>query len=87
MKMAESSSPPGKSNGGRAGKGTVSANQAIAGQQEQGSLASKAIELKLESNKHSLVIDILKEVDETHQGCHMFGGMLVERIAKEVHSF
>ncbi|XP_035871516.1 prefoldin subunit 2 isoform X1 [Phyllostomus discolor] len=52
--------------------------------QEQRGLASKAAELEMELNEHSLVIDTLKEVDETRRCFRMVGGVLVERTVKEV---
>ncbi|KAM7138291.1 death effector domain-containing protein isoform 3-T3 [Macrochelys suwanniensis] len=52
--------------------------------QEQRSLASKAAELELELNEHSLVIDTLREVDPTRKCYRMVGGVLVERTVKEV---
>lgn len=62
--------------------------QVIAGfnrlRQEQRGLASKAAELEMELNEHSLVIDTLKEVDETRKCYRMVGGVLVERTVKEV---
>ncbi|XP_063109619.1 prefoldin subunit 2 isoform X1 [Cavia porcellus] len=86
--MAESSGRAGKSSGSGAGKGAVSAEQVIAGfnrlRQEQRGLASKAAELEMELNEHSLVIDTLKEVDETRKCFRMVGGVLVERTVKEV---
>lgn len=87
-KMADSSGRVGKSGGSGAGKGAVSAEQVIAGfnrlRQEQRGLASKAAELEMELNEHSLVIDTLKEVDETRKCYRMVGGVLVERTVKEV---
>ncbi|XP_054443568.1 prefoldin subunit 2 [Pteronotus mesoamericanus] len=86
--MAENSGRAGKSSGSGAGKGAVSAEQVIAGfnrlRQEQRGLASKAAELEMELNEHSLVIDTLKEVDETRKCFRMVGGVLVERTVKEV---
>ncbi|KAL2771429.1 prefoldin subunit 2, partial [Daubentonia madagascariensis] len=86
--MAENSGRAGKSSGSGAGKGVVSAEQVIAGfnrlRQEQRGLASKAAELEMELNEHSLVIDTLKEVDETRKCYRMVGGVLVERTVKEV---
>ncbi|XP_043391510.1 prefoldin subunit 2 [Chelonia mydas] len=52
--------------------------------QEQRGLASKAAELELELNEHSLVIDTLREVDPTRKCYRMVGGVLVERTVKEV---
>uniref|UniRef100_A0A8C9AK91 Prefoldin subunit 2 n=1 Tax=Prolemur simus TaxID=1328070 RepID=A0A8C9AK91_PROSS len=86
--MAENGGRAGKSSGSSAGKGAVSAEQVIAGfnrlRQEQRGLASKAAELEMELNEHSLVIDTLKEVDETRKCYRMVGGVLVERTVKEV---
>ncbi|XP_048214002.1 prefoldin subunit 2 isoform X2 [Perognathus longimembris pacificus] len=86
--MADGSGRLGKSGGSGAGKGAVSAEQVIAGfnrlRQEQRGLASKAAELEMELNEHSLVIDTLKEVDETRKCFRMVGGVLVERTVKEV---
>ncbi|XP_051003825.1 prefoldin subunit 2 isoform X1 [Acomys russatus] len=87
-KMADSSGRVGKSSGSGTGKGAVSAEQVIAGfnrlRQEQRGLAAKAAELEMELNEHSLVIDTLKEVDETRKCYRMVGGVLVERTVKEV---
>jgi prefoldin subunit 2 len=47
-------------------------------------LASKTAELEMELNEHSLVIDTLKEADETHKCYRMVGGVLVEQTVKEV---
>ncbi|KAM9114544.1 prefoldin subunit 2 isoform 2-T2 [Pangshura tecta] len=52
--------------------------------QEQRGLASKAAELELELNEHSLVIDTLRDVDPTRKCYRMVGGVLVERTVKEV---
>ncbi|XP_064899254.1 prefoldin subunit 2 [Columba livia] len=52
--------------------------------QEQRGLASKAAELELELNEHSLVIETLREVDPTRRCYRMVGGILVERTVKEV---
>uniref|UniRef100_A0AAF6Z7N5 Prefoldin subunit 2 n=1 Tax=Bos taurus TaxID=9913 RepID=A0AAF6Z7N5_BOVIN len=86
--MAENGGRAGKSSGSGTGKGAVSAEQVIAGfnrlRQEQRGLASKAAELEMELNEHSLVIDTLKEVDETRKCYRMVGGVLVERTVKEV---
>uniref|UniRef100_A0AC11C3L1 Prefoldin subunit 2 n=1 Tax=Ovis aries TaxID=9940 RepID=A0AC11C3L1_SHEEP len=76
--MAENGGRAGKSSGSGTGKGAVSAEQ------EQRGLASKAAELEMELNEHSLVIDTLKEVDETRKCYRMVGGVLVERTVKEV---
>ncbi|XP_055993742.1 prefoldin subunit 2 [Sorex fumeus] len=87
--MADGSGRAGKSGGGGgAGRAGVSAEQVIAGfnrlRQEQRGLASKAAELEMELGEHSLVIDTLKEVDETRKCYRMVGGVLVERTVKEV---
>ncbi|XP_054976946.1 prefoldin subunit 2 isoform X2 [Sorex araneus] len=86
--MADGSGRAGKSGGGGAGRAGVSAEQVIAGfnrlRQEQRGLASKAAELEMELSEHSLVIDTLKEVDETRKCYRMVGGVLVERTVKEV---
>ncbi|XP_016065905.1 PREDICTED: prefoldin subunit 2 [Miniopterus natalensis] len=86
--MAENSGRSGRSSGSGVAKGAVSAEQVIAGfnrlRQEQRGLASKAAELEMELNEHSLVIDTLKEVDETRKCFRMVGGVLVERTVKEV---
>uniref|UniRef100_A0A3B4CV56 Prefoldin subunit 2 n=1 Tax=Pygocentrus nattereri TaxID=42514 RepID=A0A3B4CV56_PYGNA len=52
--------------------------------QEQRSMASKAAELEMEINEHSLVIDTLKEVDPSRKCYRLVGGVLVERTVKEV---
>ncbi|NXT30354.1 PFD2 protein, partial [Syrrhaptes paradoxus] len=52
--------------------------------QEQRGLASKAAELELELNEHSLVIETLREVDPGRKCFRMVGGILVERTVKEV---
>ncbi|VFV20412.1 prefoldin subunit 2 [Lynx pardinus] len=67
---------------------SFSPSKVIAGfnrlRQEQRGLASKAAELEMELNEHSLVIDTLKEVDEARKCYRMVGGVLVERTVKEV---
>ncbi|XP_028722380.2 prefoldin subunit 2-like [Peromyscus leucopus] len=87
-KMADSGGGVSKSSGSSTGKGAVSAEQVTAGfnrlRQEQRGLASKAAGQEMELNEHSLVIDTLKEVDETRKGYRMVGGVLVERTVKEV---
>ncbi|XP_068271402.1 prefoldin subunit 2 [Nyctibius grandis] len=69
------------------GKG-LTAEQVVARfnrlRQEQRGLASKAAELELELNEHSLVIETLREVDPTRRCYRMVGGILVERTVKEV---
>lgn len=66
----------------------MSAEQVVAGfnrlRQEQRGMASKAAELEMELNEHSLVIDTLKEVDPSRKCYRMVGGVLVERTVKEV---
>ncbi|XP_028839756.1 prefoldin subunit 2 [Denticeps clupeoides] len=65
-----------------------SAEQVVAGfqrlRQEQRSLATKAAELEMEINEHSLVIDALREVDPSRKCYRLIGGVLVERTVKEV---
>ncbi|KAL6490942.1 hypothetical protein MHYP_G00012870 [Metynnis hypsauchen] len=83
--MAANSSG-GKSGGGK--QATPSPEQVVATfqrmRQEQRSMASKAAELEMEINEHSLVIDTLKEVDPTRKCYRLVGGVLVERTVKEV---
>ncbi|KAJ1080825.1 hypothetical protein NDU88_001014 [Pleurodeles waltl] len=66
----------------------MTAEQVVAGfnrlRQEQRGMASKAAELEMELNEHSLVIDTLKEVDPSRKCYRMVGGVLVERTVKEV---
>ncbi|KAG7497221.1 prefoldin subunit 2 [Solea senegalensis] len=52
--------------------------------QEQRSMASKAAELEMEINEHSLVVDTLKDVDPSRKCFRLVGGVLVERTVKEV---
>uniref|UniRef100_A0A674GXQ3 Prefoldin subunit 2 n=1 Tax=Taeniopygia guttata TaxID=59729 RepID=A0A674GXQ3_TAEGU len=70
-----------------AGKG-LSAEQVVSRfnrlRQDQRGLASKAAELELELNEHTLVIETLREVDPTRKCFRMVGGVLVERTVKEV---
>jgi prefoldin subunit 2 len=55
-------------------------------QQGQRGLASKAAELAMELNEHSLVINTLKEVDEIRKSYRMVGGVLSERVRlKHMH--
>ncbi|XP_059361897.1 prefoldin subunit 2-like [Carassius carassius] len=65
-----------------------SAEQVVANfqrmRQEQRSMASKAAELEMEINEHSLVIETLKEVDPSRKCFRLVGGVLVERTVKEV---
>uniref|UniRef100_A0A3Q4BDK4 Prefoldin subunit 2 n=1 Tax=Mola mola TaxID=94237 RepID=A0A3Q4BDK4_MOLML len=51
---------------------------------EQRTMASKAAELEMEINEHSLVIDTLKDVDPSRKCFRLVGGVLVERTVKEV---
>ncbi|KAM6226096.1 LOW QUALITY PROTEIN: prefoldin subunit 2 [Porphyrio hochstetteri] len=71
-----------------AGAKALTAEQVVARfnrlRQEQRGLASKAAELELELNEHSLVIETLREVDPTRRCYRMVGGILVERTVKEV---
>ncbi|OCT66673.1 prefoldin subunit 2 [Xenopus laevis] len=66
----------------------AAAEQVVAGfnrlRQEQRGLASKAAELEMELNEHTLVIDTLKDVDQGRKCYRMVGGVLVERTVKEV---
>ncbi|XP_060922042.1 prefoldin subunit 2 [Limanda limanda] len=52
--------------------------------QEQRGMASKAAELEMDINEHSLVIDTLREVDASRKCFRLVGGVLVERTVKEV---
>ncbi|XP_077401383.1 prefoldin subunit 2 [Vanacampus margaritifer] len=82
---ANSSSTTSKSGGKQSGP---PAEQVVATfqkmRQEQRSLASKAAELEMESNEHSLVIDTLKDVDPSRKCFRLIGGVLVERTVREV---
>ncbi|GAA6100118.1 hypothetical protein Q7C36_004372 [Tachysurus vachellii] len=84
---ANSGSGTGSKSGGGKQSGP-SAEQVVATfqrmRQEQRSMASKAAELEMESNEHSLVIDTLKEVDPSRKCYRLVGGVLVERTVKEV---
>ncbi|KAM9252025.1 LOW QUALITY PROTEIN: prefoldin subunit 2 [Cariama cristata] len=84
-KMADSAK--GRPASAPGGKG-LTAEQVVARfnrlRQEQRGLASKAAELELELNEHSLVIETLREVDPTRKCYRMVGGILVERTVKEV---
>ncbi|KAM9294150.1 prefoldin subunit 2 [Gastrophryne carolinensis] len=66
----------------------IAAEQVVAGfnrlRQEQRGLASKAAELEMELSEHTLVIDTLREVDQSRKCYRMVGGVLVERTVKEV---
>ncbi|XP_062367526.1 prefoldin subunit 2 [Cinclus cinclus] len=76
------------------GRGAAPAGKALSAEQvvsrfnrlrqDQRGLASKAAELELELNEHSLVIETLREVDPTRKCFRMVGGVLVERTVKEV---
>ncbi|KAL0970132.1 hypothetical protein UPYG_G00237580 [Umbra pygmaea] len=86
---ANSSSTVNKSSNSSGGKQSgPSAEQVVAAFQrmrsEQRSMASKAAELEMEINEHSLVIETLKEVDPTRKCFRLVGGVLVERTVKEV---
>ncbi|XP_077598238.1 prefoldin subunit 2 [Stigmatopora nigra] len=75
-------------NSGGAKQSGPSAEQVVATfqrmRQEQRSMSSKAAELEMESNEHSLVIDTLKDVDPSRKCFRLVGGVLVERTVKEV---
>ncbi|XP_075301563.1 prefoldin subunit 2 [Opisthocomus hoazin] len=83
--MADSAK--GRPAAGAGGKG-LTAEQVVARfnrlRQEQRGLASKAAELELELNEHSLVIETLREVDPARRCYRMVGGVLVERTVREV---
>ncbi|KAM9718353.1 LOW QUALITY PROTEIN: prefoldin subunit 2 [Menidia menidia] len=86
---ANSSSTGSKSSTSAGGKQSgPSAEQVVANfqrmRQEQRSMASKAAELEMDINEHSLVIDTLKEVDPSRKCFRLVGGVLVERTVKEV---
>ncbi|XP_062849442.1 prefoldin subunit 2 [Trichomycterus rosablanca] len=86
MAANSSSSTASKSSGGK--QSGPSAEQVVATfqrmRQEQRSMASKAAELEMEINEHSLVIDTLKDVDPSRKCYRLVGGVLVERTVKEV---
>ncbi|KAM9424746.1 prefoldin subunit 2 [Pholidichthys leucotaenia] len=87
--MAANSSSTGNKSSSGGGKQTgPSAEQLVATfqrmRQEQRSMASKAAELEMDINEHSLVIDTLKEVDPSRKCFRLIGGVLVERTVKEV---
>ncbi|XP_008318920.1 prefoldin subunit 2 [Cynoglossus semilaevis] len=85
---ANSSSTGSKATSGTGGKPGPSAEQVVATfqkmRQEQRNMASKAAELEMDINEHSLVIDTLKEVDHSRKCFRLVGGVLVERTVKEV---
>ncbi|XP_008284596.1 prefoldin subunit 2 [Stegastes partitus] len=86
---ANSSSTGSKSSNSAGGKQSgPSAEQVVSTfqrmRQEQRSMASKAAELEMDINEHSLVIDTLKEVDPSRKCYRLVGGVLVERTVKEV---
>ncbi|KAG7497220.1 prefoldin subunit 2 [Solea senegalensis] len=86
---ANSSSTVSKPSGSSGGKQSgPSAEQVVATfqkmRQEQRSMASKAAELEMEINEHSLVVDTLKDVDPSRKCFRLVGGVLVERTVKEV---
>ncbi|XP_034470943.1 prefoldin subunit 2 isoform X2 [Hippoglossus hippoglossus] len=89
-KMAANSSSTGsKSSSGSGGKPSgPSAEQVVSTfqrmRQEQRGMASKAAELEMDINEHSLVIDTLREVDSSRKCFRLVGGVLVERTVKEV---
>ncbi|KAG2468894.1 PFD2 protein, partial [Polypterus senegalus] len=86
--MAASSSSGAAATKANAKQSGLTAEQVVAGfqrlRQEQRSMASKAAELEMEINEHSLVIETLKEVDPSRKCYRMVGGVLVERTVKEV---
>ncbi|XP_014330583.1 prefoldin subunit 2 [Xiphophorus maculatus] len=89
--MAANSSNTGSktsSSGGGGKQSGPSAEQVVATfqrmRQEQRNMASKAAELEMDINEHSLVIDTLKEVDSSRKCFRLVGGVLVERTVKEV---
>ncbi|KAF6728185.1 Prefoldin subunit 2 [Oryzias melastigma] len=87
--MAANCSTGSKSSSSAAGKQSAqSAEQVVATfqrmRQEQRSMASKAAELEMDINEHSLVIETLKEVDPSRKCYRLVGGVLVERTVKEV---
>ncbi|XP_041821328.1 prefoldin subunit 2 isoform X1 [Chelmon rostratus] len=86
---ANSSSTGSKSSNSAGGKQSgPSAEQVVATfqrmRQEQRSMASKAADLEMDINEHSLVIDTLKNVDPSRKCFRLVGGVLVERTVKEV---
>ncbi|XP_062305637.1 prefoldin subunit 2 [Osmerus eperlanus] len=86
---ANSSSTGSKPTNSTAGKPSgPSAEQVVASfqrmRQEQRSMASKATELEMEINEHSLVVETLKDVDPSRKCFRLVGGVLVERTVKEV---
>uniref|UniRef100_A0A8C6UN94 Prefoldin subunit 2 n=1 Tax=Neogobius melanostomus TaxID=47308 RepID=A0A8C6UN94_9GOBI len=85
MAANSSSSTASKSGGKQSG---LTAEQVVATfqrmRQEQRTMASKAAELEMEINEHSLVIDTLKDVDPSRKCFRLVGGVLVERTVKEV---
>ncbi|XP_063059785.1 prefoldin subunit 2-like [Engraulis encrasicolus] len=66
----------------------ASAELVVAGfqrlRQEQRSLATKAAELEIEVNEHSLVIDALEEADPGRKCYRLIGGVLVERSVQDI---
>ncbi|KAK1154890.1 prefoldin subunit 2-like [Acipenser oxyrinchus oxyrinchus] len=89
MATSSSNSAAGaKANSTGAKQAGPAAEQVVAGfqrmRQEQRSLASKAAELEMEINEHSLVIETLRDVDPSRKCFRMVGGVLVERTVKEV---
>ncbi|RWS04612.1 prefoldin subunit 2-like protein [Dinothrombium tinctorium] len=51
---------------------------------EQRNLASKVVEFEADLNEHNLVIEALKEVDQSRKCFRMIGGILVERNVGQV---
>ncbi|XP_068611703.1 prefoldin subunit 2 [Brachionichthys hirsutus] len=88
--MAANSSNAGSKPSNAAGgkQSGVSPEQVVATfqkmRQEQRSLASKAAEMEMDINEHSLVIETLKDVDHSRKCYRLVGGVLVERTVKEV---
>uniref|UniRef100_A0A8D3C8E2 Prefoldin subunit 2 n=1 Tax=Scophthalmus maximus TaxID=52904 RepID=A0A8D3C8E2_SCOMX len=83
--MAANSSSTGSKPSGASGTGgetVVATFQRM--RQEQRSMASKAAELEMDINEHSLVVDTLKDVDPSRKCFRLVGGVLVERTVKEV---
>ncbi|XP_020792166.1 prefoldin subunit 2 [Boleophthalmus pectinirostris] len=86
---ANSSSTGSKSGSGGGGKQSGLTAEQVVGtfqrmRQEQRSMASKAAELEMDINEHTLVIDTLKDVDPSRKCFRLVGGVLVERTVKEV---
>ncbi|WAR04649.1 PFD2-like protein [Mya arenaria] len=62
--------------------------QVIAGFQDlrvqQRNIANKVAEVEMDMKEHELVIETLKEVDESRKCFRLVGGVLVERTVKDV---